>query len=64
MMSKKNKLWAAGLFLIIIGVILVRVISPRINVPTTVLAVYFGGLVTATAGLFIVTLAIRSGPKG
>lgn len=62
MMSKKSKLWAAGLFIIAIGITMVRVISPRLHEPVPVLTVYFGGLVVATVGLFIVTLAIRSKP--
>ncbi|MGQ9825747.1 MAG: hypothetical protein ACUVSK_12335 [Desulfotomaculales bacterium] len=62
-MDRKGKLWTAGLVLIAGGVILVRVVSPRLSAPFPVLAAYFGGLVIATVGLFIVTLAIRSGPK-
>ena len=61
-MSKKTRLWTAGLFIIAIGVTMVRVISPRLHEPVPVLTVYFGGLVAATIGLLIVTLAIRSKP--
>lgn len=60
-MDRKRKLWTAGLVLVAAGVMLVRVVSPRLGNPLPVLAAYFGGLVIATVGLFIVTLAIRSG---
>ncbi len=59
-MTTKIKLWITGLILIVAGIIMVRIISPLLYQPVTVLTAYSGGLLLATIGLLVVSLAIRS----
>lgn len=59
-MSIKVKLWAGGLLLAIIGIVLARVISNRYAGETLVqLGVYFAGVTLALAGLVIIVAGIR-----
>ncbi len=61
-MSTKIKLWTTGLLLIIVGIILVRIVSPMLAQPVTILTTYSGGFILATIGLLVVSLAIRNKP--
>ncbi|MDP2916457.1 MAG: hypothetical protein Q8O16_00845 [Dehalococcoidia bacterium] len=58
-MSKKLKLWVAGIALAIIGIVLARVIAATIESLWLQLVMYFLGVILSIAGLGVILYGIR-----
>lgn len=57
-MSNKLKLWAIGILLAAIGIVLARVVAPTFE-SWTQLGIYIAGIIVALAGLGIIMYSMK-----
>jgi hypothetical protein len=59
-MSVKARFWIAGLMVVSVGIIMAKIISPRMaNQPAWQLGLFAGGVLVAIAGLGIILAGLK-----